>query len=100
MGTQINGYGRKPVLVMMAISYACSYAKTLVNELLVQVVCGNTTVAIFANALRVRNVNDIQASFSRIERGLRPCYMQRCSDSKEKEYRFCLFHFSLLFLEP
>ena len=70
---------------MMIVSDSGSYAEAFVNELFVQVVCGNTTIAIFTNSLRVRNVNDIQASFSRIERVLRPCYMQRCSDSKEKD---------------
>ena len=66
MGTQINGYGRKPVLVMMAISYACSYAKTLVNELFVQIVCGNAPITIFANASRIRNINDVQTAITYI----------------------------------
>ena len=100
MCTDINGNCRKLVFLMMIVSDSDSYAEAFVNELFVQVVCGNTTIAILTNSLRVRNVNDIQASFSRIERVLRPCYMQRSSDSKEKEYRFCRFHFSLHFLEP
>ena len=49
---------------MMAISDSCSYTKAFVNELFVQIVCGKTTIAIFANASRIRNIDDVQAAFA------------------------------------
>ena len=54
---------------MMIVPDSGSYAKSLVNELFVQVVCGNAPITIFANALRIRNLYNIQTPFSRIERG-------------------------------
>ena len=49
---------------MMIVPDSGSYAKSLVNELFVQVVCGKTTIAIFTNTLRIRYVNDIQTAIS------------------------------------
>ena len=49
---------------MMAISDSCSYTKALVNELFVQVVCGNALITIFANTLRIRNIYDVQTAIS------------------------------------
>ena len=41
---------------MMIVSDSSSYAEAFVNELFVQVVCGNAPVAIIAKTLRIRNI--------------------------------------------
>ena len=55
---------------MVIVSDSGSDAEAFVNELLMQVVCGNTLITIFANTLRIRYVNYIQTAFVWIKRGL------------------------------
>ncbi len=81
MCTDINGNCRKLVLLMMIVSDSGSYAEAFVNELFVQVVCGNTIIAIFTNSLRLRYVNYIQTAFVWIKRGLS---LSRYCDEGEK----------------
>ena len=70
MCTKKDGDSGKVVVVMMAISDSGAYAEPLVNKLFVQVVCRNALIAIFTNALRQSNINDIQTALFHIERTL------------------------------
>ncbi len=65
-----NGKGREMVLLMMTVADAGSYAEAFVEELLVQVVNRKAPVAMFANALRIRRIEDVQATLFRLKRGL------------------------------
>jgi hypothetical protein len=67
MCTKKDGDSGKVVVVMMAISDSGAYAEPLVNELFVQIVCGNAPITIFANALRIRNIYDVQTAISWIK---------------------------------
>ena len=51
----------------MIVSNSSSYAEAFVNELFVQIVCGNAPITIFANALRIRNIYDVQTAISWIK---------------------------------
>jgi hypothetical protein len=52
---------------MVIVSDSTSYAEALVYERLVLIACGNPPCTIFANALHIRNIDDIQAAFSWIK---------------------------------
>lgn len=70
MCTDVNGNSRELILLMIAVSNTGSDAEAIIDELLVQVVCSDTPVAIFAYALRIGNINDIQATFFWVKRSL------------------------------
>ena len=55
---------------MIAVSNTGSDAEAIIDELLVQVVCSDAPVAIFAYALRIGSINDIQATFLWVKRSL------------------------------
>ena len=78
MCTEISRNCGELVFPVMIVSDACSNAEMFVNELFMQVVCRNTIVTIFTNALSLRNIDDIQTALFYIERGLgRPKYRSR-----------------------
>ena len=66
---------------MVIVSDSGSDAEVFVNKLLMQVVCGNTLITLFANTLRIRYVNYIQTAFVWIKRGLS---LSRYCDEGEK----------------
>ena len=82
---------------MMAISDSWAYAEPLVNELFMQVVCGNALVAIFTNALRQSNINDIQTALFWIKRGLShsECHCRHHNQQEQKSSVVFYVHFVL-----
>jgi hypothetical protein len=55
---------------MITVSNTGSDAEAIIAELFVQIVCSDAPVAIFAYALRIGNINDIQATFFWVKRSL------------------------------
>ena len=70
MCTDVNGNSRELILLMITVSNTGSDAEAIIDELFVQVVCGDAPVAIFAYTLRIGNINDIQATFFWVKRSL------------------------------
>ena len=52
---------------MVTIPDSATNGKLLVDEYLMQVICGYTLVTIIAKALRRRNINNIQTTVSRVK---------------------------------